>query len=69
MKKHVGIIAILGFAIVAALLVTIFGGVFGRRHPSPSELLGRKGFSWRTEETTHLLVHYEAGSFAEKELR
>ena len=69
MYKRVVILAVLGLAFIAALLVTIFGGVFGRRHPSPSELLGRKGFSWRTEETAHLLVHYEAVSFAEKELR
>src|ERR1039458_1382162 len=37
------------------------------RQISPAGLLGRPGFSWRTHETKHLWLHYEANCYAEEQ--
>ena len=59
---------ILAAAILALLVADTSGDPLAPYQALPSKLLNRHGFSWRTKETAHFLVHYEAGSFAEKEL-
>jgi hypothetical protein len=54
--------------LVAAVFVLFRGRLFGPPWPPSSEdLLSHKDFSWRTRETASFWIHYEAGSFAEKE--
>lgn len=67
MNKRLDIIPVLCTAVVVILLLTIHENLFGRSEPSSAELLNRKGFSWRTDQTEHFWIHYEANSFAEKQ--
>lgn len=55
-------------AVLAVVLVETPCGLLALPQASPSKFLKRHGFSWRTEETAHFLIHYEANSYAEKEL-
>jgi len=58
-----------GVALVAMMLFVFRGWFFGPRWPpSPQALLNHKQFSWRTHETADFWIHYEAGSFAERDL-
>jgi hypothetical protein len=66
--RHVGRFGILVPAILALMLAETPCGLLALPQASPSKFLKRHGFSWRTEETAHFLIHYEANSFAEKEL-
>ncbi|MEW6307354.1 MAG: hypothetical protein AB1705_28200 [Verrucomicrobiota bacterium] len=65
LSRRVVVITILALVMAAAWFV--FRG--GSWPPSPEELLRRDGFSWRRHETKDFWIHYEAGSFAEKELK
>ncbi len=55
-------------AVLALVLEGIAGGLPASSQTSSPKFLKRRGFSWRTEETAHFLIHYEAGSYAEREL-
>lgn len=46
-----------------------WGAIRSTHRPVSStlDLIHRSGFDWRTQETAHFLIHYQPGSFAEKQ--
>ena len=70
------IVSVLFFSLLFLLFVLFFVYPYirsflvmtGHIQYKPTELLSRKGFDWRTAETEHFFIHYEAGSYAEKKL-
>jgi hypothetical protein len=68
-SKQIRILTVLALIVIIVVTVLfVFRGWFSTWPPSPEVLLGHKGFSWRTHETVDFWIHYEEGSFAEREL-
>lgn len=68
LSKRARILTVLGIIAIVAAGFVVFRKWFSKWPPSPEDLLGHKGFSWRTQETANFWIHYEGNSFAEKEV-
>jgi hypothetical protein len=57
-----------GRLIVCLVFFATFGAINCLAAPTADELLKRKGFTWRSEATRHLRLHFEPGTFAERRI-